>query len=317
MVKQYKVRACVVYNIGKNRSNHEDNYLLDDGTHIGIEEQQDLSNAENGWFRSIVRIYPETVRTSCVFAVSDGMGGHNAGETASRIAVEQLSAMKGYILNPGDAEGIKKRFQEYIVKANSAITTEASQNPEQKGMGATLTGILLCRDGVMPFNMGDSRTYVFNGEILQRATRDHTEGQRLLDFGLIKEEQMHLIDGGKSITRYLGVDDKFMVPQADIGEAIAVNKRTWFLICSDGLTDMLADSEIKYILSGCYQKTGIDHAAGILIEKALDDRDGMPGGLDNITVLLVEVEVYNPNLFDMVKKKLGGISQSVPGKLLL
>lgn len=301
MSRQYRIRACVISDIGRQRSNHEDNYLLDDGRHITDEQQRKISGDRAGPDSRIFGIYPRTVKSNCIFAVSDGMGGHNAGETASLIAVEQLFNIKEYIFKTPDAEGIKSRFQDYIMKANTVITLKAGQNPELKGMGATLTGILLCEEGVIPFNLGDSRTYLFDGDKLEQVTKDHTEGQRLLDYGIIKENELSQVDGAKGITRYLGIDDKYMIPQADTGGTLRIGGRYWFLICSDGLTDILEDSEIKGSLTEYYSAKDLEQAVKKLVDKVLEDKEGRSGGIDNITVLLFEVEEYTPKFIDRLK----------------
>ncbi|OPY59249.1 MAG: Serine/threonine phosphatase stp [Pelotomaculum sp. PtaU1.Bin035] len=276
--------------------------MLDDGQSIKALEQKEISKALKPWENTIIKNFLPVVAENGVFAVSDGMGGHNAGEEASRLAVEQLFSMKKYIFQTPAPEGITSRFQDYVVKANTFINTKAGKNNELKGMGATLTGILLCEAGVLTFNLGDSRTYAFSAQGLTRLTRDHTEGQRLLDFGTIKPEELHLMENAKAITRYLGVDDKYLIPQADIEGPIPVEKKIWLLLCSDGLTDMLSDEEISIILFEHFSVGKQENAARLLVEKALEDKPGQRGGIDNITVLLVEADRHIPTILEHIKE---------------
>lgn len=289
MPNSYIVKACVVSNVGKRRPNHEDNFLLDDGTYITEEQQQAMSGENADWKFSVTSSMGEKRMTNGIFAVSDGMGGHNAGEVASRLAMEYLMGMKEYILRTPDTEGTASRFQDYVTKANTVITLKASQNPELRGMGATLTGVLLNEDGVRSFNMGDSRTYCFSNGKLQRITTDHTEGQRLVDFGLIKEQDLNQVEGAKGITRYMGSDNRDLVPEADFGALTAVEDTTVILSCSDGLTDLVNDLDIQRILQENLEMEGIEVAAQKLLEAALEDKDGQSGGRDNTTILLVEI----------------------------
>lgn len=302
MQKQYRLTTCVASNLGKHRANHEDNFLLDNGQYILESEQKKLLGVQAGWKLSIQKNLLQKSVSNALFAVSDGMGGHNAGEVASRVAVEQLFSMKDYLFKTPDYVGITSRFQDYIMKANTLIALKASQDSSLKGMGATLTGIMVSEAGVIPFNLGDSRTYQFDGRHLRQISRDHTEAQRLLDFDLIKIDELHLIDGGKGITRYLGIDDRFLNLEAELGDVIGIEGRTWFLICSDGLTDLVGDDEIERVLQEHINAEKLSEIPDILVGKALQDKGERHGGIDNVTVLLVEIEGVEPTTMDKAKK---------------
>lgn len=292
MKKHYKVSACALSNIGKTRVNHEDNFLLDDGQYINEFEQKNIININNPWHQNVEKIYAESITNTTVFAISDGMGGHSAGEIASRIVVEQLNAKKTSIFRDSDVNRLIGRIQDFVIQTNKLIVELSEANNSLKGMGATLTGLILSNEQCIVFNIGDSRTYRFDQSKLIQITKDHTEAQRLVEFGLIDKSQVSLVENGKAITRYFGLNNSHMIPEVETF-VLPITEKSWFLICSDGLTDIVSDESINTILLKYFSSGDLQSASKELVEMALSGNNKKKGGIDNITVILVEIDVAN------------------------
>lgn len=209
----------------------------------------------------------------CVLA--DGMGGHNAGEIASESAVEIISneLMPSLIKNEG--ETISLDIAEAIDFANSKIYEMSLSCNEQAGMGTTTVVSYVNGKNVIIANIGDSRAYVVSKNEIFKITVDHSIVEQLIESGTITREEAKVHPDKNIITRALGteeyVDADFYEYDASDGEAI--------LMCSDGLTEMLDEAEIKEIV---FEADNVKSAAEKLIELA-NDR----GGVDNITVILM------------------------------
>jgi serine/threonine protein phosphatase PrpC len=211
--------------------------------------------------------------TSDVVAVADGMGGHAAGEVASRLAVEALRAVGGSgELRPEDVV-------DAVAAANDAILRSVARNPEQRGMATTLAGLArVTADGAphwVVVNIGDSRVYrVVDGRFAQVST-DHSEVAELVSLGLLTPDEALVHPARHIVTRCLGrdplepVDSWVLRPQP--GER--------FVLCTDGLTNELADPDIARILHD-----GDDPQA---IADALVAAAVAAGGRDNVTVVVV------------------------------
>lgn len=220
------------------------------------------------------------VVTDTLFAVADGMGGHEAGEVASSVAVQTLAegweAAGGKV---GQAE-VQQFLDEADVRIRAATDSKA---------GTTLTGAVVlpadestANEGAaqwqwLVFNIGDSRTYLLNDGALIRLTRDHSQVQELVDSGMITADEMHDHPQRNVITRALGAGDMW---GCDFTTAtVAPGQR--LLVCSDGLTGELTDDQIARILNaGRNAQDTVDW----LIHQALRH-----GGRDNVTVILVDV----------------------------
>ncbi|MEU4802957.1 protein phosphatase 2C domain-containing protein [Actinosynnema sp. NPDC023587] len=211
---------------------------------------------------------------SSVFAVSDGMGGHAAGEVASAMAVEHLRVLDGRAdLHPDD-------LREALAEANRAIRAAGREHPEQAGMGATATGLGLVRIAGSPhwvvFNLGDSRVYRYADGVLARLTADHSEAAEMVASGALTEEEARYSRFQNVITRALGVHAS-IEPDQWVFPAVAGER---FVLCSDGLTGELEDAEIAAVLRDVADP---DRAAGELVRRAVD-----AGGRDNVTVVVVD-----------------------------
>ena len=197
--------------------------------------------------------------------VADGMGGHNGGETASALTVEEIkkSMLQGV--------GIK----ESIINANALVYKAAVETPDLLGMGTT---VVLCEILGSTANIayvGDSRAYIYSGGVLKQITKDHSIVQQLIDCGTITEEQAKYHPQRNLITRAVGTEKNIIVDC--VSQELSAND--YILICSDGLSSYVEESEITDILAN----TKTSEVAEKLIGAA-----NRSGGKDNITVVLIK-----------------------------
>ena len=214
-----------------------------------------------------------------VSVVCDGMGGHVGGATASKIAVDTIIEFidTKYYNDPRICIG------EAIDAANRAILKQASIQPELSGMGSTCV-VLLVRDGkVYLGHVGDSRIYLIRDRRIKQLTKDHSFVQMLVDRGEITHEQAEHHPRKNEITNALGIAD--MKPATIMPDAILPMAGDVFLLCSDGLSGMVSDKEIERIVSK-QADLRAQERADLLVERAKEH-----GGLDNITVQLVEFSI--------------------------
>jgi len=211
-----------------------------------------------------------------LFIVADGMGGHNAGDYASRFCVEKFVEI---IRNAGTGVVSKLSFLENAIReTNEQLIVTAAENPELEGMGTTFVACTVSDDNEMDvLNIGDSRLYLINSDIRQ-ITEDHSLVMEMVKNGEIKKDEARFHPKKNVVTRAISaigvvIPDMFRVP---------VKKGDIVLLCSDGLSNMLADPEIFDIVRE--NRSDLGKTAEILIEKANSN-----GGKDNITVVLVEI----------------------------
>ncbi|MGB9184503.1 MAG: Stp1/IreP family PP2C-type Ser/Thr phosphatase [Solirubrobacteraceae bacterium] len=207
-----------------------------------------------------------------LFVIADGMGGAQAGEVASKIAVEAFQA------ELPDAGSPEERLADRTQDANRKIYEISRAEHERAGMGTTLTAVYVDDADLAVAHVGDSRAYLFRHGELGRLTQDHTLVEELVRRGKLTEEQAAEHPQRSIITRALGVDPE-----------VEVDTRTYagragdvVLLCSDGLTSMISEDEIVSILNG---EDDLDRAAERLIAAANE-----AGGRDNITVILFRLE---------------------------
>jgi PPM family protein phosphatase len=176
-----------------------------------------------------------------LFILADGMGGHNAGEVASKIAVEVTAEFVRTGLQAGkEAEVV---FREALASANRSIFEKASGNPAWSDMGTTLLMALATDHKVVIGHVGDSRAYLIGKGKIEQITEDHTFVFQWLKEGLITKEEARTHSARHGLTEVLGVSDEVEV---DVG-AWPWEKEVCLLLCSDGLTDVLRDEEILSI----------------------------------------------------------------------
>jgi PPM family protein phosphatase len=207
-----------------------------------------------------------------LFVVADGMGGAQAGEVASRLAVE---AFQREMPESGTPE---HRLAECVRAANRTIYEMSRSEHERAGMGTTLTAAYLDDDDLAIAHVGDSRAYLFRDETLRRLTEDHSLVEELVRRGKLTEEQAAEHPQRSIITRALGPE-----PEVEVDTwTYPVQSGDVLLLCSDGLTSMISEEQITQILSSA---PSLERAAQHLIAAANE-----AGGRDNITVILFSLE---------------------------
>ena len=216
----------------------------------------------------------------CVLA--DGMGGYNAGEIASGMATAFIkSEMARWLSEAGRHAKIKeiRRALEICVdNANRSIFNASDSNPQYSGMGTTLVVGVFHGNTLLLGHIGDSRCYRLRNHEFLQITKDHSLLQEQIDAGLITQEQASSSSIKNLVTRALGVEDAVAL---EINEH-EVEAGDCYLMCSDGLTDMVDDAEIASILGGA---DPMEQKADSLVAVANEH-----GGRDNISVLLVQVD---------------------------
>lgn len=207
-----------------------------------------------------------------VFIVADGMGGHKAGDYASKVTVETMVAE---IAASRETETVAI-LEHAIRTANALIRKRAAESPDLEGMGTTVVAATCKGDILQVANVGDSRLYVANSKEIRQITRDHSLVEEMVRMGGIDREEARNHPDKNIITRAVGADDvvkpDFFTVKLDAGDMI--------LMCTDGLTNMLEDEEIRMILDG----------ARDMVEKAeeLVKAANENGGRDNISVILID-----------------------------
>lgn len=280
-----EISAYVISHIGNVRQNHEDNFLSGDLVYISQPQQK---NVNQNTIKYLMHKYHQTTVKE-IFALADGMGGHQAGEVASLTAVSKLSEARDYILSGNSLEEVVNRYHDYLMRTNATIVRKSSKDHSLSGMGATLSTLIIYDGQAIGINLGDSRIYQYQQNQLTQLTKDHTEGQRMLDLKLLTAGEIERFKSRKELTRYLGMGDEYLVVKGEPTDMIEITDRTWFLLCSDGLTDIVTDQEIQSILNQRFHQENVETAVKELVEKALQGSNGKRGGTDNITVMIVEI----------------------------
>ncbi|MGH8718879.1 MAG: Stp1/IreP family PP2C-type Ser/Thr phosphatase [Burkholderiales bacterium] len=213
--------------------------------------------------------------------LADGMGGYKAGEVASGIAVSLIaSASKRELKKPTstvEAEAVEL-LQKTIADANTSIYYVANRQPQFAGMGTTLVTTLFYDNCVSVAHIGDSRLYRLRSDELERLTRDHSLLQEQLDSGTVAAKDAKSSRNKSLLTRALGIDSE-VEPEI---HTYPVNLGDIYLLCSDGLNDMVEDDEIQLTLVSL--QANLKMAAAQLVQLANDN-----GGRDNISVILMKV----------------------------
>ncbi len=240
---------CAQTDPGRVRENNEDAVVFDEATRLAV--------------------------------LADGMGGYNAGEIASGMATAFIKTeLTRWLSEAGpqaQAGQVKRAIEICVENANRSIFNASHANLQYSGMGTTLV-LAVFRGGTLLLgHVGDSRCYRWRGNQLSQITRDHSLLQEQLDAGLLTREQAATSPNKNLVTRALGVEAEVAL---DLNE-YSVEAGDVYLMCSDGLSDMMDDAAIAKILQN---GSSLDQMAGALVGEANEN-----GGRDNITVLLVHV----------------------------
>lgn len=259
--------------VGRVRKGNEDNFLL-----LNLDSARFELGGQNEVSASFAQV--ELKGAGMVLAVSDGMGGANAGEVASEMAVETVrDVMLGndleITLNPERNESLIQRLQEATLHANRAVYGKGRSDAHFNGMGATFTGAAISIDAVDFIQIGDSRGYIVRGDEIEQITKDQSLVQQLIDSGQIAPEDAERHHLRNVILQALGaqseifpVTNRFQPCRGDI-----------LLLCSDGLSNKLPKEDLKYFVVRFFEDLG--QACAELVNEA-----NVRGGEDNITVVL-------------------------------
>ncbi|MBV8281569.1 MAG: Stp1/IreP family PP2C-type Ser/Thr phosphatase [Candidatus Eremiobacteraeota bacterium] len=224
--------------------------------------------------------------------LADGMGGYNAGEVASGMATTVIvTELQGLLERHQPHDVHQKTGENYatlmlrdqIAKANTSIFQAAQSQPQYAGMGTTLVVALFYDNRMMVAHIGDSRLYRLRGDKLTQVTKDHSLLQEQIDAGMITAEQAKFSQNKNLVTRALGIDASV---EPELHE-YPTQPGDIFLLCSDGLSDMVEDEEIGVTLQTL--GTNLNLAAQHLVQLANDN-----GGRDNVSVILVRVRQPYP-----------------------
>lgn len=209
-----------------------------------------------------------------LFVVADGMGGHNAGEVASKLAVDTVI---DYVKKHSDFESGVGVLRQAILKGNEEIFKMQNKNKELSGMGTTITACLISNFVAYIANVGDSSCFIINSSGIEKVTKDHSLVQQLIDNGSITEEEANTHPNKNIITRALGTNSKVEV---DIFE-IEINEPIIFVMCTDGLSNDVNKFEIYDIVT----KNTFEESCEKLV-----DLSKLKGSKDNISVIVFKGE---------------------------
>jgi serine/threonine protein phosphatase PrpC len=215
--------------------------------------------------------------SSQLIAVADGMGGHAAGEVASRIAIEVLQSLVPALISADvDEDSVEDLLMHSLHSIDSEISVVTDEEIEKRGMGTTLTALLIRDKHISLLHVGDSRCYRLRGNTLEQLSNDHTVIQELLDQGAISQAEAAEHPQRSMLTQALRGDGD-VTPVLQMYE---IKKGDRFLLCSDGLSGVLTEKEIKIGL----KKSDKDEAVKFLV-----DATYVNGAPDNVTVLIADI----------------------------
>jgi protein phosphatase len=231
-----------ISDVGKKRDHNEDNYLV---------------KAELG-----------------LYAVADGMGGHQAGERASRMALDTLAELIQAPEPGADRDEVLARLRDATQAAGAAIFDAAQADPSLQGMGTTLTSLWFCQGRAYLAHVGDSRAYLFRGGRVQQLSDDHSWVSEQVRAGMMTEDEARESKFRHIITRSVGFEREVLVD----GAAFPVHAGDCYLLCSDGLSNYVEGDELARIMTACFYRD---------VPRLLVDMANDRGGDDNITVIVV------------------------------
>ena len=257
---ELKIHGAAQTHVGNVRANNEDNFYLCE--HI----RTDISQKEAQ--------YQCTARDSLFLAaVADGMGGEAFGELASLLAVQSL--------RPSGFDRVWDTALTCVRQANSRICAEMEKNHGRR-VGSTLVALYIDDGKALCCNIGDSRCYLLRKGVLTQLSTDHNKAKRMVELGILTPEQAARHPSRHELTQHLGISEEEIVIEPAFSEAVKLWPGDIFLLCSDGLTDMVTEADLAARLTA--GGTSEEQAAD-LIRMALEH-----GGRDNVTALVVQVE---------------------------
>ncbi len=263
----FQLSAAVCINKGKVRGNNEDNFLLQDRCLTPTDREQAALISKN--------ISEEML----LCGVFDGMGGEEMGEEASYIAACALrQAAEQLQMQGGD---IRTAVCGAVAQANTEICQKIMQHGGKR-IGATFTALSIYENVAQVYNVGDSRVYLYRDKKLMQISVDDTSAQRMINMGILSPGEAKNHKEKHKLTQHLGIFDEELIIEPHISEPVELQADDIFLLCSDGLTDMVDDETIGKILS---MKASSEALAESLVAHALEN-----GGKDNVTALVVRAQ---------------------------
>lgn len=297
-MNRIKFRLAAKTDVGLVRQNNEDNF----------QASSDLSIEPMRWVNNEICSLGEK---GTLLVVADGMGGMNAGEVASELAIETVrnafspQNITSEVMN--NRFSIEKFMNSVIVEADKRIKSEAKSHPESRGMGTTIVIGWLLEGKLYVSWCGDSRAYVYNPQVgLHQITKDHSYVQSLVDKGAITREDAFDFPDSNIITRCLSDSPTKAKPESLL-QPYDVCDNDIIMLCTDGLSGMIRDNEIEEIMR--QNEHNLDLCSDALIQAACDAE-----GSDNITICMCQIlqgaGVNNPKVFEAFDKRLAGPSQN-------
>lgn len=220
----------------------------------------------------------QTPADACVAVIADGMGGHQAGEQASRIAVDTIIQTFRDTVTAGNIPELQPQalLMSALDKAHHAIRDQAERNPEFNGMGTTCTAAAIIGGWLYFVHVGDARLYLIRSDEIQRLTRDHSYTGRLVESGLLSAEDAERHPRRHILTAALGIGDEV---QADSSEKpVQLRNSEVLVFCTDGLWGLVSDAEIQAAVIGNSAESACQELVALARER---------GGPDNITVQIL------------------------------
>ena len=262
-----RLSSAVVCGPGKVREMNQDNYYID-GMYRSDPSDMSVQRLQSG------------ICGGAVYAVADGMGGEKHGELASLLAVR--SAWKI------DVRRGRDELIQYLLDRNDELCRFITDNGGAQS-GSTFVGLQICGRTAQVINIGDSRAYLLRGGSLTQLSQDHTAVRQMVELGAVSPEAARRHPDRHRLTQYLGIFPDEMIIEPNLA-AVEVRSGDVFLLCSDGLYDMVEDERIQKILTAV---GNLPEKASELFSAAMD-----AGGKDNITVLLVHAEDGEEELYE-------------------
>lgn len=252
------LEAVALSDVGRVRQNNEDNYYIQGKVRQNLAQQR----AEESY---------QGKAAQSLFAVADGMGGESDGEIASLVAVQSLRKCS--------LEDVCEEALASVEEANEMICNEIMRKGGKR-MGSTLTALYVDEDTAVVCNIGDSRAYLMRRGELTQISEDHTIVQQMVNMGVLTKEEARTHKKRHMLSQNIGIFPDEMLIEPAFSDDIELENGDIFLLCSDGLTDMVEDAEIAAIMSS----GSVYEQAHRLVQSALEH-----GGRDNVTVVLVRV----------------------------
>lgn len=251
-------RYSVLIDIGVHESHNDDRVSVDGNL------------VEDGWLLGTVD------KPYFLAAVCDGAGGVKQGGRAAGMAAAAIGRYSREGLSPADIRAAIEEINSRIIAAGEA---EGAKNE----LMTTIAGIYASGENVIVFNAGDSRVYRFRGKYIRQLSKDHSYVQDLVDIGKITPEEAHLHPKKNIINKFIGIEQPVSPRIKELSDDLI--EGDIYMICSDGITDVLTDAEICEIISSHSRDTKLDGCC-----RALRDAAVRAGSLDNMTVLLIRKE---------------------------